>query len=161
MSISAFELFQDKFILIVEPMTTTRTKLAKAFSTLGLHVLAAESAKAALEMIDSFRMPALTITELVLPDMTGVQLATLLTESYPCPIIFTTSNPDPAQIAKLLDSVAEDVVCKPFDAREVAARASRILVRQQWPSQLPKATPINHQQLANQRQLHKQPISRQ
>ena len=158
---SNFELFQDKFVLVVEPLATTRTKLTKAFSSLGLDLLAAENAEEALAMIDSFKAPALTILELILSDMTGVQLATILTESYRCPIIFTTSNPDPAQIAKLLDLGAEDVVCKPFDAREVAARASRILVRQQQPSQFPNAAPVNHQQIANQRQLHKQPISRQ
>lgn len=158
---SNFELFQDKFVLVVEPTATTRTKLAKAFSSLGLHVLAAENAKDALGMIDHFKSPALAIIELILSDMTGGQLATILTETYRCPIIFTTSNSDPAQIAKLLDLGAEDVVCKPFDAREVAARASRILIRQQRPAPYTNAAPVSRQQFANQRQLHKQPISRQ
>ncbi|MFN8445428.1 MAG: response regulator [Caldilineaceae bacterium] len=161
MNNSTYEVFQDKFVLIVEPTTSTRTKLVKAFNSIGIHVLAAECAKDALEMVDHFKVPALAIIELVLPDMTGVQLATTLCEVYPCPIIFTTSNPEPSQIAKLLDLVADDVVCKPCDAREVAARAARILERRHRQSQFSNPPPINRPRIPNQRRLREQPMFRQ
>lgn len=158
MNNSTYEVFQDKFVLIVEPMSTTRSKMIKAFNGLGLHVLAAESAKEALEMIDHFKVPSLAIIELILPDMAGVQLATTLCEVYPCPIIFTTSNPEPSQIAKLLDLVADDVVCKPFDAREVAARAARILERRHRQSQFSSPPPSNRPRIPSQRRLREQPM---
>ena len=158
MNNSTYEMFQDKFVLVVEPIASTRTKMIKAFSAIGIHVLAAECAKDALEMVDPFKVPSLAIIELILPDMAGVQLATTLCEVYPCPIIFTTSNPEPSQIAKLLDLVADDVVCKPFDAREVAARAARILERRQRQSQFSSPPPSNRPRIPSQRRLREQPM---
>ena len=116
-------------ILIVEPLTETRVRMARALQRSRLRTLAVSGGKDAVDLVRGLSIPALAIVELSLPDMSGIELATKLQKIKRFPIIFTASQAEPQAIADLLDLVAEDFVAKPIDERELVARVQRILVR--------------------------------
>ncbi|MFN8446686.1 MAG: response regulator [Caldilineaceae bacterium] len=121
---------QQSFVLIVEPAAESRIRIAKALQRSGMRVIAVGSGFDALDVAQGLGGPALAIVELSLPDMSGLELTTRLHKSRPCPVIIITSEANPKLAAELLNLVAEDVVSKPFDEREIAARAYRVMMRE-------------------------------
>lgn len=69
------------------------------------------------------------LLDVVLPDGTGLQLATALRDQgRHTPILMVTGEDDPADVVQGLDVGADDYLTKPFDIRELKARV-RALVR--------------------------------
>lgn len=69
------------------------------------------------------------LLDVVLPDGTGLQLATALRDrGRHTPILMVTGEGDPADVVQGLDVGADDYLTKPFDIRELKARV-RALVR--------------------------------
>lgn len=121
---------QQGFVLIVEPVAETRIRIAKALQRSGMRVIAVGSGLDALDVVKGLGDPTLAVIELSLPDMSGLELTTRLHKNRPCPVIIITSEPNPKLAAELINLVAEDVVSKPFDEREIAARAYRVMMRE-------------------------------
>ena len=116
-------------ILLVDPSSTFRQKVSTAFQNTSFRLLAASTALNALKIVSSLEQPALAIVEIKLPDMNGLELARRLYKIKPLPIIITTTSSDTLTTVSALTLVAEDVMRKPFDERELVARAIRLLSR--------------------------------
>ena len=116
-------------ILLVDPSSTFRQKVSTAFQNTSFRLLAASTALNALKIVSSLEQPALAIVEIKLPDMNGLELARRLYKIKPLPIIMTTTSSDTLTTVSALTLVAEDVMRKPFDERELVARAIRLLSR--------------------------------
>lgn len=116
-------------ILLVEPMADLRSRIAEAMKRTNVRLLAAESGKAALEIVHRVEWPTLAVIELTLPDMKGADLARTLYRHRPLPLIMTGYQVEPLTVTLLLDQLAEDFVHKPFDERELVVRMLRLLPR--------------------------------
>ena len=73
--------------------------------------------------------PDLIILDLTLPRLDGVDLCRILRQESDVPIIMLTAREAHAERIIGLDSGADDYIVKPFDPREVIARAGAVLRR--------------------------------
>ena len=91
-----------------------------------------EDGAAALERILS-APPALTLLDVVLPRIDGIQVLEKVRSHGNHPIIMLTARTQEADRLLALDLGADDYVCKPFSPREVVARIHTVLRRHaQW-----------------------------
>jgi two-component system KDP operon response regulator KdpE len=73
--------------------------------------------------------PDLVITDLVMPDMSGVELARAIRKSGKIPIIVLSVRDHDAAKVEALDAGADDYVTKPFSSLELLARVRAHLRR--------------------------------
>jgi two-component system response regulator BaeR len=98
----------------------------------GHEVEQVEDGSAALERILSMP-PALTLLDIVLPRIDGIQVLETVRSYGNHPIIMLTARAQEADRLLALDLGADDYVCKPFSPREVVARIHTVLRRHaQW-----------------------------
>ncbi len=73
--------------------------------------------------------PTVLLLDLLLPDADGFDLCQRIRAFSQVPLIMITSRADEADRLRGLDSGADDYICKPFHAAEVAARVRALLRR--------------------------------
>ncbi len=116
---------KDEFsILIVDDSRMNRIVLCKSLSSEGYELLEAESADAALKILD-YRKPELILLDVVMPEMSGFDLCRLLKQqksTEEIPIIFITSLDSTEDKIKGLELGAVDFITKPFNNAEILAR---------------------------------------
>jgi sigma-B regulation protein RsbU (phosphoserine phosphatase) len=114
----------DFLILIVDDSRMNRMVLSKHLSHEGYNLLEAESANAALQILD-YRKPDLILLDVVMPEMSGFDLCQLLKQqssTREIPVIFITSLDSTEDKIKGLELGAVDFITKPFDTAEILAR---------------------------------------
>lgn len=94
----------------------------------GFEVATASSGEEALDAA-AVRPPDAAIVDLMLPDMTGVEVCAGLREWSQMPIIVLSAIDDEEQKVKALEAGADDYVVKPFAPRELVARLEAALRR--------------------------------
>jgi len=115
-------------ILIVEDEVSIAKLLQYKLTGEGFVAKMAHDAASALSDMEEFR-PQLVLLDLMLPDMSGITLCRLITETYNLPIIIITARTDINDKVSGLESGADDYITKPFDFREVMARIHSTLRR--------------------------------
>ncbi|MCD8125208.1 MAG: response regulator transcription factor [Lachnospiraceae bacterium] len=75
--------------------------------------------------------PDLMILDWMLPDVSGLTVCRMLTETCSIPIIMLTAKESVEDKLRGLEAGADDYIAKPFDVREVVARARTVLRRAQ------------------------------
>jgi CheY-like chemotaxis protein len=116
-------------VLFVDDEETVANTLALIFSQRGYDTQAAYSAEQALKMVEEWA-PDLAILDVVLPGMSGIDLAILLTEKWPdCRILLLSGQ---ALTSDLLAGAAKKgytfaIVAKPVHPAMLLGRASEIL----------------------------------
>ncbi|KQW60705.1 response regulator transcription factor [Variovorax sp. Root411] len=119
-------------ILLVEDGRDSAPLLLGHLQGAGHEVEQIEDGAAALERILS-APPALTLLEVVLPRIDGIQVLEKVRSHGNHPIIMLTARAQEADRLLALDLGADDYVCKPFSPREVVARIHTVLRRHaQW-----------------------------
>ncbi len=113
-------------ILVVDDDTIIRRTLVSNLLNDGFEVLSAECGPAALELVDS-TWPDLAVLDLMMPGMTGFELADRLRRYLEMPIIMLTSISDEATIVEGLEQHADDYMIKPFRYPELRARINKLL----------------------------------
>lgn len=103
----------------------------------GYDVQAAPHGQVALRLAER-ALPHLAILDLVMPVMSGFELAARLKRLGDVPIIMLTALDDEDSKVRGLELYAEDYVTKPFSYRELHARIKRVLDRT-WPASLETA----------------------
>jgi sigma-B regulation protein RsbU (phosphoserine phosphatase) len=114
----------DFLILIVDDSRMNRMVLNKHLSKEGYTLMEAESANAALKILD-YRKPDLILLDVVMPEMSGFDLCQLLKQQQTTkeiPIIFITSLDSTEDKIKGLELGAVDFITKPFNTAEILAR---------------------------------------
>jgi two-component system KDP operon response regulator KdpE len=94
----------------------------------GFEVATAGTGEEALDAA-AVRPPDAAIVDLMLPDMTGVDVCAGLREWSQMPIIVLSAIDDEEQKVKALEAGADDYVVKPFAPRELVARLEAALRR--------------------------------
>ncbi len=113
-------------ILVVDDDVIIRRTLVSNLLNDGFEVLAAESGAAALELVET-TWPDLAVLDLMMPGMSGFELADRLRRYIEMPIIMLTSISDEATTVKGLEQHADDYMLKPFRYPELRARINKLL----------------------------------
>ncbi len=112
-------------ILAAEDNPVSSRMLETTLTRWGYKVISVNNGKLALEMMLDTGAPKLAILDWVMPGMEGPEVCKTLREqktNTPPYLILLTSNNDKKDVAKGLDSGADDYILKPFDRHELKAR---------------------------------------
>ena len=116
-------------ILVVEDEPDLAALVAFNLKQANFEVAIALTGERALELAAE-RLPHLVILDLMLPDISGVEVCRLLKKRAPkLPVVFLTAKKDESDRLIGFESGAEDYIVKPFSVLELLLRVKAILRR--------------------------------
>lgn len=140
-------------ILVVEDEPQMSEIITYVLDKHGYGVLATESAQAAWRMLQQRTVDAIVL-DVMLPDMTGIELCRQLRTQFSTPILMLSALAEVEHRIDGLEAGADDYLGKPFSPAELALRIERLLSRssgangaQEWASAGPIAV-HRHQPVA-------------
>lgn len=114
---------ENKTILVVDDDTDTRTVVRTILTTDGYQVAEAASGEQALDYLKSNPKPALAILDIMMPGMTGLEVAIRMKqhpETQTIPIIILTAKGDPQDLLTAYKDYAVDYyISKPFTSKQL------------------------------------------
>jgi CheY-like chemotaxis protein len=123
---------QGEVILLVEDVERMREVGAEILQSLGYQVLTAKNGRQALETYRSTEGVDLVITDLVMPEMGGVELVQEMNKTEPhVKALAITGYTLTIDKQELIDAGIADVITKPFDAATLGSMVSRVLGERQ------------------------------
>lgn len=117
-----------KNILIVDDEKMMREAIASFLSFNSFNTLEAETASEALEIIRNGSID-LIILDLMLPDMSGEKLCSIICSDFDIPIIMLTAKAAESDMLNGLNIGADDYITKPFSLKNLHARVLAVLRR--------------------------------
>ena len=109
--------------LVVEDQPAILRMMRRALQDIGFSVCHAQTAEEALALVEEGERVDLLVTDVVLPDLTGVQLAQCLRESFPeMRVVATSGYMDEDQRPLLRSSEQTVFLPKPFSAPQLLAK---------------------------------------
>jgi two-component system KDP operon response regulator KdpE len=118
----------EPLVLAVDDEIAILRLLKIELTALGFRVLTASDARAAMQMVEQQR-PDIVLLDVVMPDMSGLELLRALRERWPIPVILVTAKDRELDKVRGLESGADDYIVKPFGPDEMAARIRAVLRR--------------------------------
>jgi two-component system KDP operon response regulator KdpE len=115
-------------ILVCDDDPQIRRALRLVLAEAGYEVLAAADGEEALD-VAAVQAPHVAIVDLVLPDVSGIEVCSRLREWSAMPIIVLSALDEEAIKIEALDRGADDYVTKPFGPGELVARVQAALRR--------------------------------
>src|SRR5512141_1981841 len=115
-------------ILVVDDEPTLRETLVDALEADGFRVVSAADGREALARFRADH-PDLVLLDLMLPELSGVEVCRILRAESQVPIIMLTARDGEVDKVVGLELGADDYVTKPFSLRELTARIRAILRR--------------------------------
>jgi len=115
-------------ILIVEDEIKIAEILKLYLEKEGFRITHSLTGTDALSIISNDR-PDLIILDLILPDMEGEELCSIIKKEHDIPILMLTAKSSEDEKVRGLDLGADDYVVKPFSPKELMARIRAILRR--------------------------------
>ena len=115
-------------VLVIDDEAQIRRALHSILSTRGYRVLAAVDGEEGLDLAIEHN-PDLTVLDLALPEMSGLEVCRELRTWYHAPILVLSVRGADADKIAALDAGADDYVTKPFSAGELLARVRALLRR--------------------------------
>src|SRR6187399_1821366 len=108
-------------ISVVDDEPTLREALVDALEADGFRVVAAADGREALTRFRAKR-PDLVLLDLMLPELSGIEVCRILRAESGTPIIILTAKDSELDKVVGLELGADDYVTKPFSLRELSAR---------------------------------------
>ncbi len=115
-------------VLVVDDERKIREVVCSYLEREGYAVLQADTGQRALEAVQR-GAPDLVVLDLMLPDLSGEEVARSIRSVSRVPIIILTAKADPNDRVAGLKLGADDYVVKPFSPRELVARVEAVLRR--------------------------------
>ena len=115
-------------ILVVDDETTHRETLVEALAQEGYRAIGAKDGREALLRFRADK-PDLVLLDLMLPELSGVEVCRIIRAESPVPIIMLTAKDGEVDKVVGLELGADDYVTKPFSLRELTARIRAIFRR--------------------------------
>ena len=115
-------------ILVVDDETTLRETLVEALEMEGYRAIPAANGREALLRFRADH-PDLVLLDVMLPELSGVEVCRILRAESTVPIIMLTARDGEVDKVVGLELGADDYVTKPFSLRELTARIRAILRR--------------------------------
>jgi two-component system response regulator RegX3 len=119
---------EPQTILVVDDEQSYRDALSVALQSEGFYVETAADGVEALERFEASR-PALVLLDVMLPQMSGIDVCRELRSRSQVPIIMVTARTAEIDAVVGLEVGADDYVTKPFRLRELVARVRATLRR--------------------------------
>jgi DNA-binding response OmpR family regulator len=116
-------------ILVVDDEATLRETLVEALELEGFRAIPAADGREALAKFRS-EHPDLVLLDLMLPELSGVEVCRILRAESAVPIVMLTARDSEVDKVVGLELGADDYVTKPFSLRELTARIRGIFRRQ-------------------------------
>ena len=132
-------------VLIVDDDQSVRDLLSMYFTKAEFAVRVAADGEAALEAVRA-QVPDLVILDIMLPGKDGYEVCRTIQANHQIPVIFLTARDDEVEPIIGLELGADDYVTKPFNAREVIARAKAVLRRARGTTAKPDSQPLAYPQ---------------
>jgi len=129
-------------ILVVEDEPTLRETLVEALEAEGFRLVAAADGRAALERFRADK-PDLVLLDLMLPEISGIDVCRIIRAESSVPIIMLTARGSEVDKVVGLELGADDYVTKPFSLRELSARIRAIFRRGEQASAAGMAALVN------------------
>lgn len=106
-------------VLYIEDENVTRAKVSNELQKFISHLCTASNGKDGIEKFYNYK-PDVIITDLIMPDITGLELARILrSKGVECPIIITSALDDTKSILELVDLGIEKYIIKPINVQEL------------------------------------------
>jgi PAS domain S-box-containing protein len=122
------EALAGEWILVVEDDPKVKVISIQLLQELGYQVLAADSGEAALKIIADHPEITLLFTDVVMPGMTGRQLADRVTHDNPSmPVLYTTGYTRNAIVHNEMLDRGVTLLPKPFTLRELAIKVRQVI----------------------------------
>lgn len=116
-------------ILIIEDNLRVSSLMKRGLESQGYEIYISEDAEDALVLVERIDFD-LIITDIMLPQMNGIELSKLIKQKHPdLPIIMLTALGTIDEKIEGFDAGADDYMVKPFEIRELYARIKAILLR--------------------------------
>lgn len=117
-----------KNILVVDDEQMIREAISSYLQKQGYHVFSAETGREAL-MILKNQTISFVILDLMLPDLSGEEICTMIRKQSRVPIIMLTAKSMESDMLNGLNIGADDYITKPFSLRNLYARMQAVLRR--------------------------------
>jgi CheY-like chemotaxis protein len=119
---------QKETILVVEDDERVRSISSESLRDLGYRVIEAASAKEAIKKVEDGPVPDLIFTDVVMPEMTGAELADELLKRHPdLKVLFTTGYTRNAIVHNGVLDAGKHLLSKPFNIEDLAAKVRALL----------------------------------
>lgn len=115
-------------ILVVDDEADVRGSVAGGLTNRGFRVYESGSGRSALSQLES-RVIDLVVLDLVLPDITGLEVLSKIRENGDVPVIILSGHGQEVDRVVGLEMGADDYLVKPFFQRELEARINSVLRR--------------------------------
>lgn len=119
---------QLKKVLVVDDEIKIVEVVKSFLESKGFTVFSAQNGKEALNLFDRENI-AIIILDLMLPDMTGEEICTIIRKKSRVPIIMLTAKVEESDMLKGLNIGADDYITKPFSLKALHARIEAVLRR--------------------------------
>ncbi len=117
-------------ILLVEDEDGVRSFVARALSGYGFDVISASTARLALALYEKRGHVDLLLTDVVMPDMGGIELARALHAHAPAlPVLYMTGYIDAHKLDAPELNVEESLLLKPFTPMQLVHRVQQLIAR--------------------------------
>lgn len=123
-------------ILVVEDEEKLRQSVEKFLISEGFTVCSADNGMDAVKKTKT-EIPDLMILDIMLPELSGIQVCQIVRQDSDIPIIIVTALGSEEDILTGLGKGADDYIVKPFRMRELVARIQAVL-RRRLPAQFLK-----------------------
>jgi two-component system KDP operon response regulator KdpE len=123
-------------------------------TTQGFRVVTAENGEEALRMAEEHR-PDIALLDIVMPDITGLEVMRKLRERTNIPVILLTAKGSDADKVRGLEMGADDYLAKPFSPEELSARVRAVLRRAVGSSGLENVVRVENVEIDLNRRLVK------
>lgn len=109
-------------ILLVEDEDPVRDVMIRLLERLGYRVIAAACAEDAIDLVEDGEEVDLVLTDVVMPGLTGIEMAEVLKRKYPDLRFLFTSGYTSREMGRPPETPPEPFLPKPFTMEELAER---------------------------------------
>jgi two-component system KDP operon response regulator KdpE len=118
----------EPLVLVVDDEPAIVRLLKVELSMQGFRVMTASGGEDAIAQAEQCR-PDIALLDILMPDMSGVEVMKELRERWNTPVIFVTARDKQTDKIRGLELGADDYVVKPFNPEEIGARIRAVLRR--------------------------------
>jgi len=118
-------------ILVVDDEELVRTLTVHVLERAGYEVVSVDSARGALELVETDERIDLVVSDVVMPALSGVDLLTELRATRPeLPVVLMTGgSPEPERTSKALELGATAIVYKPYTHAQLCDAVARAFAK--------------------------------
>jgi CheY-like chemotaxis protein len=148
-------------VLVVDDEPVVRAYVARALTVAGMDVAVAADGREALRLVAEDRLrPAVVVTDIEMPAMSGVELAARLLAIRPTiRIVMMTGDPERAEAARRHPAIVDDVILKPMRLEAIVDTVRAVAARDRRPADRRRARALGVRSSAADSREHTAPAS--